>query len=113
MAPTATPEAETATPTATGGAVPSFSADVMPIFEAKCAICHGALGGWEAASYDSVMTTGDNAPVVIPGDSEGSLLGQKLLGTQEEGNIMPPSGKLPADELQIILDWIDGGAPDN
>jgi mono/diheme cytochrome c family protein len=111
--PTETPEAATATPTAAGGAVPSFSADVMPIFEARCVMCHGALGGWDASSYDSVMNTGDNAPVVIPGDSEGSLLGQKLLGTQTEGNIMPPSGKLPAEELQIILDWIDGGAPDN
>jgi mono/diheme cytochrome c family protein len=110
--PEATPEAEEATPEA-GEGIPSFSADVLPILEANCAVCHGTLGGWDGTSYEAVMTTGDNAPVVIPGDAEGSLLGQKLMGTQTEGAIMPPSGKLPAEEIQVILDWIDGGAPDN
>ena len=91
----------------------SFSTDVMPIFEADCAICHGNLGGWDASDYDSVMTTGNNAPVIIPGDAENSLLAQKMVGTQTLGNIMPPAGLLPEDEVQIILDWIDGGALDN
>jgi mono/diheme cytochrome c family protein len=92
---------------------PSFSGDVLPVFEAKCTFCHGSLGGWDASSYEAVMSTGDNAPVVIPGDSLGSLLGQKLLGTHTEGDIMPPAGMLPEDEIQIILDWIDAGAPNN
>ena len=91
----------------------SFSADVMPIFEADCAICHGNLGGWDASDYDSVMTTGNNAPVIIPGDAENSLLAQKMVGTQTIGNIMPPAGLLPEDEVQIIIDWIEGGALDN
>lgn len=92
---------------------PKFSADVMPIFEAECIVCHGSLGGWDASSYEAVMTTGNNAPVVIPGDSEGSLLAQKLLGTHTEGAIMPPSGKLADGEIQIIVDWIDAGALEN
>ncbi len=91
----------------------SFAGDVMPILQAKCAVCHGSLGGWNASSYDRVMTTGDNAPVVIAGDAEGSLLAQKLLGTQTQGGIMPPAGKLPESELQIILDWIAAGASNN
>ncbi len=60
-------------------------ADVLPIFDAKCAICHGNLGGWDASTYETVMTSGNNAPVVIPGDPENSLLAQKLFGTQEQG----------------------------
>lgn len=92
---------------------PKFSADVMPIFEAECIVCHGSLGGWDASSYEAVMTTGNNAPVVIPGDSEGSLLAQKLLGTHTKGAIMPPSGKLADGEIQIIVDWIDAGALEN
>jgi mono/diheme cytochrome c family protein len=108
------PEAPTATPTleATEEEV-SFADDVLPIFTAKCNMCHGNLGGWDGTTYDTVMNTGDHAPVVIPGDAEGSLLGQKLLGTHTEGAIMPPAGKLPDAEIQIILDWIDVGAPDN
>jgi mono/diheme cytochrome c family protein len=91
----------------------SFTADVMPIFEAQCTICHGTLGGWDGTSYEAAINTGDNAPVVIPGDGEGSLLGQKILGTQTLGNIMPPSGLMSEEEIAIILAWIDAGAPDN
>lgn len=91
----------------------SFNQDILPIFEQKCAACHGTFGGWDASSYDATMTTGNNAPVVIPGDPENSLLAQKLLGTHTEGAIMPPGGKLPDDEIQIVLDWISNGALDN
>ncbi len=91
----------------------SFSADVMPIFEAECIACHGNFGGWDASTYDSVMTSGNNAPVVIPGNAETSLLAQKMAGTQTIGNIMPPAGLLPEDEIQVVLDWINAGAIDN
>ena len=73
-------------------------------------MCHGAMGGWDGSSYQAVMTTGNNAPVVIAGDPENSLLAQKLLGTHSEGAIMPPAGKLPDAEIQVILDWIAAGA---
>jgi mono/diheme cytochrome c family protein len=92
---------------------PTFSADVQPIFDVKCVFCHGDLGGWDGSSYEAAMTSGDNAPVVIPGDPEGSLLGQKLLGTHTEGTIMPPGGMLPENEIQVILDWIEAGALEN
>jgi mono/diheme cytochrome c family protein len=111
---------EPITPTAEPGpgptptpSVPSFSDDVFPILDENCVMCHGSSGGWDASSYEAVMTTGDNAPVVIPGDALNSLLAEKLLGTQSEGTVMPPRGKLPDDEIQVILDWIAGGAPDN
>jgi mono/diheme cytochrome c family protein len=91
----------------------SFTGDVLPIFDAECAACHGNFGGWDASTYTTVMGTGNNAPVVIPGDAENSLLAQKIIGTQSSGNIMPPAGLLPEDEIQIILDWIENGAPDN
>ncbi len=91
----------------------SFSADVLTILEAKCNMCHGMLGGWDGTSYRSVMDSGDNAPVVIPGDPEGSLLGQKILGAQTQGTVMPPGGKMGAEDIQMILDWITAGALDN
>jgi mono/diheme cytochrome c family protein len=92
------------------GATPNYTIDVQPIFDAKCAGCHGTSGGWDASSYNAVMTTGRNAPVVIPGDYQNSLLMQKILGTQTEGDIMPPSGRLSDAEIQTILDWIASGA---
>jgi mono/diheme cytochrome c family protein len=91
----------------------SFSADVMPIFEGECVICHGNLGGWDASSYVNVLGTGDHAPVIVPGDPENSFLAQKMVGTQIIGDIMPPGGLLSEDEIQVILDWIEAGALDN
>jgi hypothetical protein len=56
------------------------------------------------------MTTGDHAPVIIPGDIANSLLAQKIQGLPAGGGIMPPGGKLPDETIQIILDWIAQGA---
>jgi mono/diheme cytochrome c family protein len=101
------------TPTAqpTPGAL-TFEANIEPIFQQYCAMCHGTLGGWDSTSYQAVMTTGHHSPVVIPGDATNSLLAQKLRGTDTSGGIMPPSGKLPDATIQIILDWIAAGAPE-
>jgi mono/diheme cytochrome c family protein len=91
----------------------SFTNDVLPVLDAKCAVCHGSLGGWDASSYSSVMGSGDNAPVITPGDPDASLLIEKLRGTQSSGAQMPPTGPLPQDEIQTIVDWVAAGAPDN
>ncbi len=92
---------------------PAFGADVLPLLARECVLCHGVAGGWDSTSYEAVMTTGDNAPVVVPGDPEGSLLVQKMIGTHEQGGIMPPSGALPDSLIQIIVDWIEAGALDD
>ncbi|MFN2237472.1 MAG: c-type cytochrome, partial [Anaerolineales bacterium] len=99
-------------PTPTPG-VTSFTNDVLPILDAKCVACHGNMGGWDSTSYESVITSGNNGPVVIPGDVNNSLLAQKIQGTQEKGSMMPPSSKMPDSEIQVILDWIAAGAPNN
>ena len=92
---------------------PSFATDVLPILQESCAACHGTLGGWDSSSYAGVVGSGDHGPAVIPGDPVGSLLAQKLLGTQAEGTIMPPGGALPQSHVQTILNWIAAGAPDS
>jgi mono/diheme cytochrome c family protein len=109
------PPQTSAEPTATAVPVPSnptFNADILPIFQKNCTMCHGSLGGWDGTSYQTVMTTGDHGPVVIPGDVANSVLAQKILGTSPFGSIMPPGGKLPDETVQMILDWIEAGAPE-
>jgi mono/diheme cytochrome c family protein len=90
----------------------TFEVSIMPIFQQYCAMCHGTLGAWDSSSYQSVTTTGDHAPVVVPGDVANSLLAQLLQGTATSGAIMPPGGKLPEATIKIILDWIAAGAPE-
>jgi mono/diheme cytochrome c family protein len=100
-------------PAATSSVSPTFTKDILPIFQKYCNTCHGELGGWDGSTYESSMTSGDHGPVIVPGDKEGSLLAQKILGTHSEGSIMPPTGKLPDAVIQIILDWIAAGALEN
>ena len=95
----------------TPSSVSTFSAQVLPIFQAKCQGCHNTntkLGGWDSTTYEAVMTSGENAPVVVAGDVPKSLMAQLLQGTN--GKFMPPLGALPQEEIQSILDWIAAGA---
>jgi len=113
VTPTTTTTVEpTGTPTTTGGdvqAAPTF-ADVQQVLQPNCGACHGTFGGWSAADYDSVVGSGDNGPAVRPGDPDGSVLVQKLRGTQTFGGMMPPSGSLAEADIALIIDWIEGGA---
>jgi mono/diheme cytochrome c family protein len=85
---------------------PTFDANIQPIFQQDCQMCHGTSGGWDSSTYKKAMTTGDHSPVIIPGDVNNSILAQKLLGKSTFGGIMPPGGKLPDSTLETILEWI-------
>ncbi|MDH3248459.1 MAG: c-type cytochrome [Acidimicrobiia bacterium] len=106
---TTTEASSTTTTAATEVLAPTF-AEVVAVLEPSCGRCHGGFGGWSMDDYESFVNSGDNGPVVLPGDPDGSLLAQKLLGTQTSGSVMPPSGALPPDEIQLVIDWISAGA---
>lgn len=91
------------------GAPPTF-ADVAEIFRTSCSACHGSLGGWDASSYETVMGSGNHAPVIVAGDPDASLLVLKITGTQTQGSQMPPPGLMSAGDIQIVIDWIAAGA---
>ena len=101
--------ASTTTTAATEVVAPAF-AEVVEVLEPSCGRCHGGFGGWSMEDYDSFINGGDNGPVVLPGDPDGSVLAQKLLGTQTFGGMMPPNGALPPAEIQLVIDWIAAGA---
>ncbi len=91
----------------------TYSGAVSAIFEANCQACHNSQktrGGWDSTSYQSIMTSGDNGPVILPGNVADSLLAQSILG---QGSQMPPIGSLSQSDIQVILDWIAAGAPEN
>ena len=95
----------------TGSAGSRFSEQVLPILNAKCQACHNSstkLGGWDASTYDSVLSGGNNPPAVIPADVDKSLLARLIQGIG--GPMMPPGGALSQSEIQSILDWIAAGA---
>ena len=94
----------------------SFQQHVKPILDKRCLSCHGprAKGGYKATDYNSVMNTGDHAPVIKPGDATNSILTQMLNGIKTPaGGQMPPSRPLPQQQIQLIEKWINQGAQDN
>ncbi len=90
----------------------SFSKDLMPIFEARCINCHGGQRtseGLDMKTYQTIIAGADGGPVVIVGDAEASSL-----YTQVAKGKMPKRGeKLSPEEVQMIMDWINAGAPNN
>lgn len=104
-----------AKPTPTAGPV-SFAKDVAPIFEATCISCHGTNATYaslDLRSYEGLMKTGQTKPLIIPGDSEHSLLYLTLVDRANDVDRMPMSGLLSTRHIQTIRDWIDQGAQRN
>lgn len=87
----------------------SFAADVLPVFTARCVMCHGGVRSLWLDNYDSVLAGGANGPVIVPGDPGGSRLVQYVAsGYMPYGN--PP---LSREEVQLLVDWVAAGAPNN
>jgi hypothetical protein len=86
---------------------PTFENYVGPLFATKCTGCHGELatGGLNMLTYADLMKGGANGPVIIPGDSAGSTLFQLQSVGEHFAN-------LTSEELEIIKQWINAGAPE-
>lgn len=117
-APTRTPEAAIGTPTAEAteetASAPSFSRDVQPLLNRRCAACHGVQAGLSVASVADLLNGGLSGPAILPGDAEGSLLVRSLRGTLEGSERMPMgSTALTEAEIDLIGRWIQAGAQDN
>jgi len=93
----------------------SFSNDVLPIFQQHgCSSCHGGEAGLFVTTVQGLLAGGENGPAVIPGDSQNSMLIQKLSPNPPFGGRMPlGSSPVPESQQNIIKQWIDEGAEDN
>lgn len=98
--------------TAGASSGPSFAADVMPFFNKYCIRCHGSQNprvGLSLATHAAVLAGSRNGSVVKPGDAAASELARVVISGE-----MPPRGEKPTEaEIQILVDWINGGALDN
>ncbi|MCS6977819.1 MAG: PSD1 and planctomycete cytochrome C domain-containing protein [Gemmatales bacterium] len=90
-----------------------YQRDVKPIL-ARCCSCHGALRqkfGLRLDTAELIRKGGKSGPAIFPGDPDGSLLIQAVIG--EERSRMPPEGEgkpLTRDEIEILKRWIQQGA---
>jgi hypothetical protein len=88
-----------------------FQRDVQPIFQANGIGCHGPKMQKNNFRLDrrADAMRGGTVAVIGPGNSAGSRLYLRLIGS-EFGHQMPPTGLLPTKQINIIKAWIDQGA---
>ena len=118
-----TPAADAGVPVGTdggSGAIPTVCDVVQQVFESSCTSCH--QGSYQidlrAEAVTSNLVNQESALyggqiLVVPGDPENSLLYRKLVDDLESGNLgamMPTTGMLGQSEIQLVHDWIEGGA---
>ena len=116
----------------------SFSEHIQPVFQSGCAVhgCHvggspdkfGQRLSLEKAAHDEkfslrawadIFTGGDHGAIVVPFNARKSQL---VFHTNIDSSLapistphMPPfaGANIPADQLQLIMRWIDEGAQDD
>src|SRR5215471_12604930 len=91
-----------------------FGRDVQPIFKTQCYGCHGPSQQINNLRLDRRRNAmpnrvGSNGATIIPGNSAGSRLYQRVSGNKS-GLQMPPTGALNPEEISTIKNWIDQGA---
>ncbi|MEX2560547.1 MAG: DUF1549 domain-containing protein, partial [Pirellulales bacterium] len=89
-----------------------FEKKIRPLLSANCFECHGPdqqKGGLRLDSHETLLAGGDSGPAVEPGKPDESL----LVDAVRYGQIyqMPPTGKLPPDEVAVLVEWVRLGVP--
>jgi len=98
-----------------------FAAKIAPLFEEHCIDCHSADdpdGELSLETFESLLKGGKTEKAIMPGNAQDSLLVKFLegrSGKEGKNKFMPPGKKehLKADEIALIRQWIDAGAPNN
>ena len=96
---------------ATPEQVEFFEKSVRPILVERCSACHGEqlqTAGLKLTTADGFYRGGETGPVFLRDDPAGSPL---LAAVRYEGQIkMPPTGKLPDEEIEALARWVRQGA---
>ena len=100
------PEPEPEIPVLSGD--PTFNNYIGILFDVKCTECHSggdsASEGLDFSSYELAMRGSENGSVIQAGDAENS----RLVQVQKQDHF----SNLTTEELQIVIDWINNGAPE-
>ncbi len=85
---------------------PTFENYIGSLFASRCTICHGSnpTAGLSFLTYADAMKGGQNGAAILPGDSANS----KLVLVQKGSHF----ANFTPEELAIIIQWIDAGAPE-
>ncbi len=89
-----------------------FEKNVRPLLVRHCVECHGSKvqeAGLRLDSRAHILAGVGGHPAAVPGDPGKSLI---IAVTKYDGDVqMPPDGKLPADQLAVLTNWVKLGLP--
>ena len=91
----------------------TFSREVAPLLERRCGGCHGAdlqEAGLRLDLREGLEVGGRSGPPLAPSSSAESLIVQAIRRVDPD-LAMPPDEPLAAAEIDLIVRWIDAGAP--
>ena len=101
---------------AADGPMAHFQEKVWPALEAKCIRCHGKekkKGGYTLTDKEIAFKGGDSEiEAIVPGNPAKSLLVETILLPEDDEYVMPPEGKEPLtqEEILAIVQWVKDGA---
>jgi hypothetical protein len=89
----------------------SFTKDIEPVLQGSCWKCHGSaiqLSKLDLRTRDGALKGGEKGPAIVPGKAEESKLYRLVAGLEKPA--MPMDGKLTAEQISNIKEWINQGA---
>ncbi len=91
-----------------------FEKHVRPLLVKHCYECHGPddrpQGNLRLDAAEYWLAGGDLGPALVPGKPDASLL-LHAVRYEKDDLEMPPTGKMPAEEIAVFEQWIARGAP--
>lgn len=114
------PGAISTIPELAAGEVPSWDVHIQPLVKRYCISCHRAgkqNNNNLMTSYEEMLTSGDNAPLMVAGDPESLMLrlinGQEGLDpiTGKTIRQMPPTKLLDSKYVDMLTRWVMAGMP--
>jgi hypothetical protein len=102
----------TQAPAAAQPAGVSFAKDVMPIFQQSCIKCHGGEKTEALLSlkdHAALMAGSENGQVLKPGNAAES----DLVTLVANGKMPKRANRLSDNQIKILTDWVNAGAPNN
>ena len=96
-------------------AIEFFERKIRPVLAEKCYVCHGpdndTMGGLRVDSKRALLKGGSRGTAIVAGDPDASVLIRAIRYTNVD-LLMPPTGKLSAEEIEDFEAWVRMGAPD-
>ena len=96
----------------TAAQIELFEKNARPLFSERCQVCHNAKlksGGIDLSSTEGIKEAASSGIFGSGNEPEKSVILQAL--GYESRVKMPPQGKLPAETIASVREWVAAGAP--